>query len=172
MKLFDPFFSFFINLFKLCFGICSWCYGFWIGWLFEEVCGNIWHLRVSNFVVCLRVRKCKYFSCYCLTIFCVLTLLVNTETKTHLRCIHIKKNICDEVYWFACLCVYDFCMCVILFRSYFVSIVIYFGNLYIEFCFLLQEEEMFRVMTHISREGSFQCSKFKVYISKWGHLIS
>jgi hypothetical protein len=43
---------------------------------------------------------------------------------------------------------------------------IYFGNLYIEFCFLLQEEEMFRVMTHISWENSSQCNKFKVYISR------
>ena len=101
-----------------------------------------------------------------LQFFCVLTLLVNIEAKTHLRCMHIKKNICDDVYWFACLFVYDFCMCVLLFRSYFVSIVIYFSNLYIEFCFLLQEEKIFRVMTHISMEDSSQCNKFKVYISR------
>ena len=54
---------------------------------------------------------------------------------------------------------------VFFFRSYLVSIVIYFGNLYIGFCFLLQEEEMFCVMTYISRGDPSQCNKFQVYIS-------
>jgi hypothetical protein len=66
-----------------------------------------------------------------------------------------------NVFWFAYLFVYDLCMCVFLFTSYLVSIIIYFDNLYIEFCFLLQEEEMFHVMNHISREIHLNATSFK-----------
>ena len=31
---------------------CFWCYGFGIAWLLYEVCGVIWDLSGSNFVVC------------------------------------------------------------------------------------------------------------------------
>ena len=128
MKLFDPFFSFFINLFKLCLEFVLDVMGFELGdclkkfvWTFETCMGQI-------LLFALESENANLSLAIVLTIFCVLTLLVNIETKTHLRCMHIKKNTCDDVYWFACLFVYDFCMCVLLFRSYFVSIVIYFGN--------------------------------------------
>ena len=135
MKLFDPFFSFFINLFKLCLDFVLNVMGFELGDCLKKFVGRFETCVGQILLFALESENAILSLAIVLTIFSVLTLLVNIETKTHLRYMHIKKNICDDVYWFACLFVYDFCMCVLLFRSYFVSIVIYFGNFYIYFLF-------------------------------------
>ena len=136
MKLFDPFFSFFINLLSFVLKFVLDVMAFELGDCLKKFVGTFETCMGQILLFALESKNANLSLTIVLQFFCVLTLLVNIEAKTHLRCMHIKKNICDDVYWFACLFVYDFCMCVLLFRSYFVSIVIYFSNFYIKFCFL------------------------------------